>query len=183
MKKSKPIIITNLMLILLLSSYVAIAAEYGSKEDPLVSLSYIQEVLMPQTLENVDTIVSQRTEEYIKDLDSKMLEFQDEFDMVVSNDQFVDKVATKISESANTAQLVTMSSGQVFELALGTEILVREGVLALNSNGFINTTAGTAVNSSDSTIVNNLYLTVENSQTVTASAQSKVIIIGAYTIK
>ena len=42
-----------LLVVLAVSGYFAIAAEYGSKEDPLVTLSYINEVLSPQTMEAI----------------------------------------------------------------------------------------------------------------------------------
>ena len=43
-----------LVAVLMVAGLVAIAAEYGSQSDPLVTLSYIEQVLLPQAKKDVD---------------------------------------------------------------------------------------------------------------------------------
>ena len=47
---------------LMITGLGAIAAEYGSQSDPLVTLSYIEQILLPQSRQQVD----QQLEEYLK---------------------------------------------------------------------------------------------------------------------
>lgn len=181
MKQTKPMIITALMITLLLSSYVAFASEYGSKDDPLVSLSYIKEILLPQTLSSVDELVIERTEEYINQLDEKMVDFESEFNAVASNTEFVQKVAENITNNQNAVTLVTVASGQTLRFNSGTEILLRTGTANFaNANGVVNITQG----SSDQTAVtaNNMYVAVEDLQSLTATSDCTIMVFGVYTL-
>ena len=59
MNKRKWIITTSsvLLVLLLISGYMAIAAEYGAESDPLVSASYITDVLAPETIKQVNATI------------------------------------------------------------------------------------------------------------------------------
>ena len=43
-----------LVAVLMIAGMAAVAAEYGSQSDPLVTLSYIEQVLLPQAKKDVD---------------------------------------------------------------------------------------------------------------------------------
>ena len=66
MNKRRWIITTSsiLLALLLISGYMAIAAEYGSSSDPLVSASYITDVLAPQTIKEVNAVIDQKTTQF-----------------------------------------------------------------------------------------------------------------------
>ncbi|MFI3115770.1 MAG: hypothetical protein R3Y12_06505 [Clostridia bacterium] len=181
MKQSKPLIITVLMITLLLSSYVAFASEYGSKDDPLVSLSYIKEILLPQTLNSVDELVMERTEEYVSQLDEKMETFESEFNAVASNSEFVQKVAENITNNQNAVALVTVSSGQTLRFNSGTEILLRTGTANFTTGeGVVNITTGTT--NQTAIAVNNMYIAVDDLRSLTASSDCTIMVFGAYTL-
>lgn len=181
MKKSKPLIITILMLVLMISSYAAINAEYGSKEDPLVSLSYIKEVLVPSTIDNIDAVVEEKTSAYLGDLDQKVKDFSNNFSDNAQVAGFVSSVASEYAKMENTTQVVNLSSGQTININSGTEFLVRSGTAMVLSNGIINTTAGQNATANTTALANNLYLAVENSQQITATSDTKILIFGSYT--
>ncbi|MFI3226444.1 MAG: hypothetical protein R3Y09_03430 [Clostridia bacterium] len=178
MKQSKTLIITILMITLLLSSYVAFAAEYGSLDDPLVSLSYIKEILLPQTNDTIDEIVEERTAEYMAQLDEKMEEFSSEFNTVANNSEFIQNVADNLN-AQNITSLVTISAGQTITFNSGTEFLLRIGGASLsNASGAVNVTTGT--NTETGVVINNLYIVVEDAQTVTAASDSTILVMGSY---
>ena len=63
----------------------AIAAEYGSQSDPLVTLSYINEVLLPQTKSELDEKLAQTVSSYDQTLQQKTQELEQYVDRQVRN--------------------------------------------------------------------------------------------------
>ena len=61
----------------------AIAAEYGSQSDPLVTLSYINEVLLPQTKRELDEKLAQTVSSYDQTLQQKTQELESYVDQQV----------------------------------------------------------------------------------------------------
>ena len=183
MKKNrfKPVIITALMLVLLFTSYVAVANEYGSKDDPLVSLSYINEVLMPKALGDVGEVVEDKTKDYLDILDDKIRDFSDEFDVASKDPAFIDKVANKLSNQS-ISKVLNLDSSNILELAMGSEIIVRSGEGTF-TNGFVNVTSGQNTTDGVKAMHNNLYLTAEEGQTFTANSKTTVLVFGTYEIK
>ena len=69
------------LVVLLLAGIVAIAAEYGTQSDPLVSKSYIDSVFGPQLLSQVDSMVQQK----LGNASSEIQAAQDIIDQKISN--------------------------------------------------------------------------------------------------
>ena len=65
-----------LVAVLMVAGLGVIAAEYGSQSDPLVTLSYIEEVLLPETKETVD----EQIEEYLEDYEDLLSEQTDDLE-------------------------------------------------------------------------------------------------------
>ena len=53
-----------LLVVVLLAGYAVIAAELGSKEDPLVTLSYLNDELTSSLMTQVDEQIAAKTEEF-----------------------------------------------------------------------------------------------------------------------
>ena len=109
MNKRRWIITTSsiLLALLLISGYMAIAAEYGSSSDPLVSASYITDVLAPQTIKEVNAVIDQKTTqfqtqlnqtlaEYTATLDSTISDFEAQNKNLAENEDFISAVATQV---------------------------------------------------------------------------------------
>ncbi|MEA4823233.1 MAG: hypothetical protein VB111_03865 [Clostridiaceae bacterium] len=109
MNKRKWIITTSsvMLVLLLISGYMAIAAEYGSESDPLVSASYITDVLAPETIKEVNATIEQKTvqfqtqlnqtlAEYTATLDATISEFEAQNQNLAENDEFISAVATQV---------------------------------------------------------------------------------------
>ena len=111
MSKQRWIITTGmfLMVFLMAAGYFAIAAEYGSQTDPLVSLSYITDVLSPETLSafeekanaralEIENGINTRIDQYSADLNQKLEDFETQYANSIMSDEFINKVAAVLAE-------------------------------------------------------------------------------------
>jgi len=120
-KKSKNTLTVFLITVLVVcsvSTYIALGAEGGSSEDPLVSLSYLTDVFGPQLLKSVDEKIS----------------------AAGGNAGAGGSVSGYVG-----FQAVEVKAGQSVLGYAGTEIILRSGeatVLAEGENGLPDTTAG-----------------------------------------
>lgn len=204
-KKKWIITICSILLVALLSvGYMAIAAEYGSKEDPLVTLSYITDVLSPDTLSKVDQAVAQKADaleaqltEKMKDfsteIDAKISAFQKDYATQVTSDALVEKVASLVLEkmgvsetapvTASEWKVVTLKKGQKITGDVGVELLLRIGsasCYATGSPGLINLTSGTVLSSGQALSQNNLYIVTVSGRGLTATNDATLLIKGNY---
>ncbi len=213
MNKRKWIITMScfMMAVLLISGYMAIAAEYGAESDPLVTASYITDVLAPQTIEEVNKTIEQKTaqfqtqlnqtlSEYTATLDSTIAEFEAQNKNLADNEDFIAAVATQVLASMNESdgnsssttgssvwRLVEIEKGQTLVFEVGGMILPRIGsatCFAASSPGLINATTGSELSSGGALTTNNLYIVTVAGRGFTATASTnKFLIAGSYTIK
>jgi len=158
MSKRKWILTTSafLMILLLLTGYMAIAAEFGSQDDPVVALSYITDVLAPEILENVNdnielkskefsTEMNQKLTEYTTQLDATIAEFEERNLNIATDAQFIDAVTTQVlarmngSSNAGTGtstgvniggndwKLIEVPKGKTVVFEVGGMVLLRIG--------------------------------------------------------
>ena len=71
MKKWSIWLTCGLVAVMMMAGLGAIAAEYGSQSDPLVTLSYIEQVLLPNAKEDVDDMVKDALEDYEDDFEAE----------------------------------------------------------------------------------------------------------------
>lgn len=202
-----------LLVVLLLAGYLAVAAEYGSQEDPLVTLSYIEE-LLPELQEKIDNAVNEKTAEFdgtleakiqeaINGIDAKIAAFEGQYSSDVVDDTFVQKVADavtaklgstggtdeNVSGSAGTADKFTVqrfSSGQTVIGAVGTEILWRIGTAsctAPGSPGLIDISTGTDLGNGSQLQQNHLYIVTVEGRGFKATSDCIILVKGTYTVK
>ena len=88
--------------------------------------------------------------------------------------------------SANYA-VVTLSAGQVLEMDIGCEVMLRVGSASCDSPsspGLIDSTGGTTLDDGGSLAVNHLYMATIEGRSVTADSDTvKVLVRGGYTIR
>ena len=103
-------VVSVLLATLLFGGYMAIAAELGGRDDPLVTLSYIQE-LMPELQESISAAVAEKTAEFDAALETKVNEvnqsidekislFEEQYAAGYANDEFVSKVADAVIDKS-----------------------------------------------------------------------------------
>lgn len=131
---------SGLIVVLLLAGGAAVAAELGGKDDPLVSLSYIEQ-LIPQLNENIEKVISEKVNEFDASLDTKIEEvnksidekisrFEEQYAAGFANQDFIDKVAAALVDkglSGSTGSGEGGSTGGSGEGYLFTRVDVKSG--------------------------------------------------------
>lgn len=101
-----------LLVLLLLASYMAIAAETSDREDPLVALSYLTDVLAPETIEKVnaaielkadqmETSMKQTLTEYTNEIETKIAEFESRNENIATDSSFIAAVTNSVLAQIN----------------------------------------------------------------------------------
>ena len=164
MKKTLTRILALVLTVGALSVTMAFAADPGSASDPLVTLSYLQDVFFDSIMEKVDARIDAR------------------------NNQIASKVSGTSggSGSVDTFTVVTLTSGQVLTGDIGCEVLLRVGSAVCTSPsapGLIDETAASTLNSGGALVQNHLYMmTIEGRGVKATAATTKLLVRGTYTI-
>lgn len=150
----KKILIAAICVVVCIAAGIGVyaATNYGSQEDPLVAKSYIDEVILPELEEMMDS-----------QLDSAIAALNEK------------------NSTDGVFKSVNLSSGQKLSCGAGTEFLVTSGS-AKASGELVNTTAGTTVSSGSSLTANNLYVVTAAGGGVTASGSLTVLVNGSYSV-
>ncbi|MBE6915109.1 MAG: hypothetical protein E7471_00525 [Ruminococcaceae bacterium] len=182
--------------VLLLAGVFAIAAEYGTQSDPLVSKGYIDSVFAPQLLSQVDSLVAQKLGNASSEIqaaqdiiDQKMSEFESR-QLSVSVDQaFMDNVSNRViqtvqdqSYNQSTFRAVTVPAGKQLILSVGSEMVLQAGTGKCVSS-LLDTTTGAVVSTGGSVPAFHLYLASAQGSGVKASTQVTALVRGAYQIQ
>lgn len=201
-----------LLVLLLLASYMAVAAETTDREDPLVALSYLTDVLAPETIEKVNAAIDLKAEqmetqmnqiltEYTTQLEAKIAEFESRNENIATDSSFVaavtNSVLAQLGGGATTGeggtaalpgsgwQLVQVSKGETYKFAVGGMVLLRIGSASCytpSSPGIIDCTAGSELDGGEALQKNHLYLITVDERGFTATSDSKIMVYGSYTV-
>ena len=129
------------------------AGTQGSQSDPLVTLSYLNEKVIPDILKQVD----KKVEEGTKELQEKMKE----------NGQ----------ASFQTAEA---AKGKTVTLSAGAQLILRSGIASC-TDGLVDLTTGEGVWGELS--LNHLYIATGDGLKVTVAEKATVMVLGTYTVK
>lgn len=143
---------------------VSVAAEPGSDQDPLVTLSYLNDTFLNTVLEKVDQKIAARNTEIVKQLGGQ----------------------ASGAESANTFSVVTLTQGQVLTGDIGCEVMLRVGTAACvspSAPGLIDETSAGTLNNGGALEKNHLYMmTIEGRGVQATAATTKLLVRGTYTV-
>ncbi len=187
-KKWQKVIVALVIVALVVTGMVAIAAEYGSREDPLVSLSYITDVLTPETMAKVERTAADKAAQVASGLDGKLSSYTASTESkiagldskyastAVSNSAFVSAVAQSVIDKMGTHtspvsgaaisgdewKVVKIASGKTVMLSLGSETVLRIGsgkcYCTGSGVGLVNLSNGSTLSNGGVVAANNLYL-------------------------
>ena len=153
---------------------VAVAAgQQGSKNDPLVTLSYLEQQAIPAILEQVDDKVA-----------DKQTQLEQKLAAVV--DGYVTEVEKTLSGGSGSFQIVSLKAGQTVVGTEACEFLLRAGPAVCVSDtapGLIDTTSGSTLAGGQNLSANHLYLATIDGRGVKASTDVTIMVRGGYTIK
>lgn len=171
------------LVVFTLAGFAAVAAEQGTTNDPLVSLSYLTSIFKPSILTEVDTKVAAQETRIKSDFTTQLGAHKTEVDKLVSG---LSGGATVTGQSSATYSVVTLSSGQTLTGTIGTEIMLRVGTatcVASSAPGLIDVTTGGALNPGAALTANHLYMATIDPRGVKATASVvKVLVRGTYTV-
>ena len=143
-------------------SITAFAVEPGSSSDPLVTLSYLEDVFFDKIMDEVDERIATRNKDIAKEV-------------------------TGTSGTADAFAVVTLTDGQVLIGDIGCEVMLRVGSAVCTSPsapGLIDETSATTLNNGGALQQNHMYMmTIENRGVKATSATVKVLVRGGYTIQ
>ena len=184
------------LIVLVLVGIAAIAAEYGTQADPLVSQGYIDSVFGPQLLSQVDDMFSKKFSAVSNEIntaqdliDQKISEFESRQLSVAVDQAFLENVSGQVIQSVQdqsyyqtTFTPVTVPKGKRIVLGIGTEAVVQSGNGKCVSSLVDTTTGGTA---SANTAVSkyHLYLSDAQGSGISATSELTLLVRGSYQIK
>lgn len=166
MKKNRwlPGMAAGLVLGLLLQmTVIGAAGTAGTTQDPLVTLSYLNDTFLNTILQRVDQKIAARNSQ-------------------LSGGQ--------VTESGGTGSasftVVTLSSGQTLRGGIGCEVMLRVGTavcVSPSAPGLIDETSAETLNNSASLVRNHLYMmTIEDRGVRATAATTKLLVRGTYAI-
>ena len=178
MKKNWKLALTALVLTAAISGGVAAfaAGTGGSADDPLVTLSYLNDVFAPSLNDTVDKAVAANEAALKQDLDDAISDW---------NTKIQGQMGGSGSGSA-AYSVVTLSNGQTLTGQVGCEIMLRVGTatcVASGAPGLVDSTGGITLANGNALVTNHLYLVTVDTRGVTATADTvKLLVRGSYTI-
>lgn len=153
---------------------VAYAATAGGQEDPLITLSYLEQVFQPQVEDTVEQAVTAQRQQ-----------LQQRLEQAISgwNAQVQEAIAGLEAGESALFQAVTLSPGQSLVGQAGCELVVRVGAAWCQDGELINASAGTQLGAGQELAVNHLHLVGEGGCTVQAASDTvQLLVRGPYTI-
>ena len=176
MKHLKRRAIPALLALTLLLGTGAAMASGGSKTDPLVTLSYLEDTVIPEILDLLYDETRVANKELKNDLADQIKEYEKEMESLVSG----------TVTGSETYTLVTLTGGQTLALDVGCELMLRVGTATVNAAtnpALIDVTTGDSINGGASLVKNHLYMATIPDRTLTPTAETvKLLVRGGYTV-
>ena len=166
MKKNRWFVRAVVLVVLsvMLNATVTVAgAVAGGSDDPLVTLSYLNDTFLGEILNKVDEKIAARNSQIVQQLGGTMG-----------------------SSTSSTFTVVTLTSGQVLTGEIGCEVMLRVGAavcVASSSPGLIDETTAGTLNNGGALAQNHLYMmTIEGRGVKATAATTKLLVRGSYSI-
>lgn len=179
MKKYKHRALPALLAVTLMLGTGAALASGGTKSDPLITLSYLQETVIPEILSEVSAETKTLNKELKADLAAQIDAYEADMEQLLENQETA-------TAGSDTYVLVTLTKGQTMALDVGCEMMLRVGTAKVNaatSPALIDISTGGTINSGASLEKNHLYMATIVDRTLTPTADTvKLLVRGGYTI-
>lgn len=166
MKKNRWFLRAVVLVVLsvMLNATVTVAgAVAGGSDDPLVTLSYLNDTFLGEILNKVDEKIAARNSQIVQQLGGTMG-----------------------SSTSSTFTVVTLTRGQVLTGEIGCEVMLRVGAavcVASSSPGLIDETTAGTLNNGGALAQNHLYMmTIEGRGVKATAATTKLLVRGSYSI-
>ena len=185
-----------LVAVLMVAGLGVIAAEYGSQSDPLVTLSYIEQVLLPQAKKDVDQQVEDSMEDFEDLLNAKNKDIQKYIDKKLRSfasgdvdEALVEEIAALILEEGETSS-VSNAPWAVITVPAGATVVCEPGDQAVLRSGQASSTAllvdlsnGEDLTAGKALALNHMYVTDASGEGFFTAQGCTVLISGGYTVQ
>lgn len=161
----------------------AVSANVGTEDNPLISLSYLNDTFLPSLMKKVDAKIAERDAALTKKITDK----------INADKQALGGGTVSTPEPGSGAQtapgftVVTLSKGQTLCGAIGCEAMLRVGsasCVSPSSPGLIDTTAAGTLDNGGALVKNHLYMFTISDRALKATADTvKVLVRGSYEIR
>lgn len=141
---------------------ITVLATQGDKDDPLVTLSYLQKVVTPELEKKVDEAVKANSEELAKQLDIAITSYET-------------RVDEKLAQAGAVFQSKELKSGESYTADTGRELLLVSGS-ATAVGTLVDTTAGGTVSDGGRLTVGHLYVTAGADAGLKAAADVSMMV-------
>ncbi len=177
MKQFKRRALPALLALTLLLGTGAAVATGGGKKDPLVTLSYLEDTVVPEILSKLTTDTKKLNKDLKADLAAQIDIYEDDMEKLLKSGS---------TAGSDTYVLVTLAAGQTMSLDVGCELMLRVGSATVNaatSPALIDVTTGKNVEPGVSLEKNHLYMATISDRTLTPTAETvKLLVRGGYTV-
>ncbi|MBQ6711725.1 MAG: hypothetical protein IJN18_05295 [Clostridia bacterium] len=185
-----------LVAVLMVAGLGVIAAEYGSQSDPLVTLSYIEQVLLPQAKKDVDQQVEDSMEDFEDLLNAKNKDIQKYIDKKLRSfasgdvdEALVEEIAALILAEGEPSS-VSNAPWAVITVPAGATVVCEPGVQAVLRSGQASSTAvlvdlsnGEDLTAGKALVPNHMYVTDAFGEGFFTAQGCTVLISGGYTVQ
>ena len=177
MKNFKRRALPALLALTLLLGTGAAMASGGTRTDPLITLSYLEDTVIPEILSKLTTDTKNLNKELKADLADQIDTYERDMEQLL-------KAGTNVG--SDTYVLVTLTKGQTMALDVGCEMMLRVGTVKVNAAtapALINVTTGGTINAGASLEKNHLYMATISDRTLSPTADTvKLLVRGGYTV-
>lgn len=190
-----------LVAVMMIAGLGVIAAEYGSQSDPLVTLSYIEKVLLPNAQKDVDKTVSNAMEEFedaLSDSDKTIQSYIDKklrsFASGDVDEELIDAIAASVLEQAGGSvtagevswSVIQVPAGRTVVCEVGVQAILRVGqatCVAAGTPGLIDLSNGETLENVGALAANHLYTASIQGRGIYTAQGCTLLIAGSYTIQ
>ncbi|MBR6521888.1 MAG: hypothetical protein IKT47_04400 [Oscillospiraceae bacterium] len=176
--KSKKRIVTMLAIVVAALFVFGLAAAatggYGSSSDPLITLSYITDIFMPEVDTTINNAIEGKTLEISSKLDDTIVALETKYN------------EASIASAASTYTVISMSSGEKLVGVKGCEVMLRVGSAycsAPASPGLIDTSTAGILENGQYLVKNHMYMITIDGRGIVADGDIMIIVRGDYTIE
>jgi hypothetical protein len=159
-------LVALLMVGVSLGTWAIATSNYGTSSDPLITLSYLNETLMPQILADFKSEMDKKVGELTVEFEAQIKELEDRLAQHSGGDVFV---------------TLTLRAGQSLTCGEGAEIMLRSGTVEAWSE-LSDLTSGDKLQPSGTLIKNHMYVVVSAGGGIGANSDAVILIRGAYTV-
>lgn len=190
-----------LIAVLMIAGMYAIAVEYGSQNDPLITLSYISDVVLPEARGDAESKITAAMADYDQALSREKSAMEAYIDQQLRSyasgrvdSNLVDEIAAAVlaqtggASSSGGAQWSTVAipAGKKVTCDLGCQIILRIGgatCVASGTPGLIDLSDAATLENGKALIANHLYQVSVQGRGFQTANGCTVLISGGYTVQ